>query len=144
VSGEPAATRLLRDRSGGQRVTNIAAAGDEKILSHPSAAGSAPSAWLILGGPALFLLGHGAFKYVLWRVVPWTRLAGIGILALLALAVPVLPEIALAACAGRGRRRGRHRRPPRAPRRGLGSVTTRGCAPMPLGQGCSRCPGALT
>jgi hypothetical protein len=36
---------------------------------------------------------------VVWRVIPWTRLAGIVATALLALAVPVLPEIALAACA---------------------------------------------
>jgi low temperature requirement protein LtrA len=54
---------------------------------------------MILGGPALFLAGHAAFKYVMWRVVPWTRLAGVAVLALLTLAVPVLPEIALAACA---------------------------------------------
>jgi low temperature requirement protein LtrA len=76
----------------------VAAAGDEKILTLPSSHASG-SAWLILGGPALFLAGHAAFKYVLWGIVPWTRLAGIAVLALLALAVPVLPEIALAACA---------------------------------------------
>ena len=77
----------------------VAAAGDEKILTHPSSTASAPSAWLILGGPALFVAGHAAFKYVIWRTVPWTRLAGVAVLALLALAVPVLPEIALSACA---------------------------------------------
>jgi low temperature requirement protein LtrA len=76
----------------------VAAAGDEKILTAPSSHAST-SAWLILGGPALFLAGHAAFKYVLWRIIPWTRLAGIAVLALLALAVPVLPEIALAGCA---------------------------------------------
>jgi low temperature requirement protein LtrA len=54
---------------------------------------------MILGGPALFLAGHAAFKFVVWRVVPWTRLAGIAVLALLGLAVPVLSETALAACA---------------------------------------------
>jgi low temperature requirement protein LtrA len=77
----------------------VAAAGDVKILASPSSHASAPSAWLVLGGPALFLAGHAAFKYVLWRVVSWTRLAGVAVLALLAVAVPVLPEIALAACA---------------------------------------------
>jgi low temperature requirement protein LtrA len=77
----------------------VTAAGDEKILSFPSATASAPSAWMILGGPALFLAGHAAFKAVVWRLVPWTRLAGIVVLALLALAVSALPEIALAACA---------------------------------------------
>ena len=77
----------------------VTAAGDEKILTSPSSTAPASSAWMILGGPALFLAGHAAFKFVVWRTVPWTRLAGIAVLALLALAVPVLPEIALAACA---------------------------------------------
>jgi low temperature requirement protein LtrA len=77
----------------------VAAAADEKILTAPSIHAQSASAWMILGGPALFLAGHAAFKYVLWRIVPWTRLAGIAVLALLALAVPVLPEIALAGCA---------------------------------------------
>jgi len=77
----------------------VTAAGDEKILTRPSSVATAPYAWLILGGPALFLAGHAAFKYAVWRIVPWPRLAGLAVLALLALAVPVLPEIALAACA---------------------------------------------
>ena len=77
----------------------VAAAGDEKILSQPSIHATTASAWMILGGPALFLAGHAAFKYVMWQVISWTRLAGIAVLALLALAAGVLPEIALAACA---------------------------------------------
>ncbi|HEY6790908.1 MAG TPA: low temperature requirement protein A [Trebonia sp.] len=77
----------------------VAAAGDEKILTFPSSHASAASAWLILGGPALFVAGHAAFKYVIWRHVSWNRIAGIASLALLAGTVPVLPEIALAACA---------------------------------------------
>jgi low temperature requirement protein LtrA len=77
----------------------VAAAGDEKILTLPSSHASAASAWMILGGPALFVAGHAAFKYVIWRHVSWNRIAGIAALALLAATVPVLPEIALAACA---------------------------------------------
>jgi low temperature requirement protein LtrA len=77
----------------------VAAAGDEEILSQPSIHATTASAWMILGGPALFLAGHAAFKYVVWGIFPWTRLAGIAVLALLALAAGVLPEIALAACA---------------------------------------------
>jgi low temperature requirement protein LtrA len=76
----------------------VTAAGDEKILTLPSSHATAPSAWMILGGPALFLAGHAAFKFVVWRVFPWTRVAAVAVLALLALAVPVLPEIGLAAC----------------------------------------------
>jgi low temperature requirement protein LtrA len=77
----------------------VTAAGDGKILASPAATASVASAWLILGGPALFVAGHAAFKYAIWRHVSWSRLAGIATLALLAATVPVLPEIALAACA---------------------------------------------
>jgi len=77
----------------------VAAAADDKILLSPSSTATGPSAWMILGGPALFVAGHAAFKALVWHVVPWTRLAGVAALALLALAVPVLAEIALAACA---------------------------------------------
>jgi low temperature requirement protein LtrA len=76
----------------------VTAASDEKILTLPSTTATA-AAWMILGGPALFLAGHAAFKFVVWRVIPWTRLAGVAVLALLGLAAPVLPDIALAACA---------------------------------------------
>ena len=77
----------------------VAAAGDEKILTLPSSHASAASAWMILGGPALFVGGHAAFKYAVWRHVSRNRIAGIVALALLAATVPVLPEVALAACA---------------------------------------------
>jgi low temperature requirement protein LtrA len=76
----------------------VAAAGDQKVLASPSSH-AAPSAWLILGGPALFLAGHAAFKYVIWRIISWPRLAGVAVLALLGAAAPVLPDIALAGCA---------------------------------------------
>jgi low temperature requirement protein LtrA len=54
---------------------------------------------MILGGPALFLAGHAAFKLVVWRAVSWPRLAGIAGLALLALPAGAIPALALAACA---------------------------------------------
>jgi len=77
----------------------VAAAGDQQMLDHPSSIAHGPDAWLILGGPALFMAGHAAFKYEMWRTIPVTRLAGIAVLALLWLLAPVIPEIALAACA---------------------------------------------
>jgi low temperature requirement protein LtrA len=76
----------------------VAAAGDERILAHPSSHASAASAWMILGGPALFVAGHAAFKYAVWRHVSRNRIVGIAALALLGATVLVLPEIALAAC----------------------------------------------
>jgi low temperature requirement protein LtrA len=77
----------------------VSAAADQKVLLEPDAAASTASAWMILGGPALFLAGHAAFKLVVWRFVSWPRLAGIAVLALLALAAPAIPALALAACA---------------------------------------------
>jgi low temperature requirement protein LtrA len=77
----------------------VSAAADQKVLSDPGAAASTPVTWMILGGPALFLAGHAAFKLMVWRSLSWPRLAGIAVLALLALAADVIPALALAACA---------------------------------------------
>jgi len=77
----------------------VSAAADQKVLSDPGATASTAAAWMILGGPALFLAGHAAFKLVVWRFVSWPRLAGIAGLALLALAADAIPALALAACA---------------------------------------------
>jgi low temperature requirement protein LtrA len=77
----------------------VAAAADQKVLSNPAVAATTASAWMILGGPALFLAGHAAFKLVVWRYVPWPRVAGVAVLALLGLAAKAIPELALAACA---------------------------------------------
>jgi len=77
----------------------VTAAADEKILSGPGRPATTAAAWMILGGPALFLLGHAAFKFVVWRSVSWPRVAGIAGLALLALASKAIPDLALAACA---------------------------------------------
>jgi low temperature requirement protein LtrA len=77
----------------------VAAAADQKVLSEPGATASTASAWMILGGPALFLAGHAGFKLVVWRYVSWPRVAGIVVLALLGLAATAIPELGLAACA---------------------------------------------
>jgi hypothetical protein len=53
---------------------------------------------MILGGPALFLAGHAAFKLVVWRALSWPRLAGIAALGLLGLAAGAIPALALGAC----------------------------------------------
>ena len=77
----------------------VAAAADQKVLSDPGGTASTAAVWMILGGPALFLAGHAAFKLVVWHFVSWPRLAGIAVLALLALAADAIPALALAACA---------------------------------------------
>jgi len=77
----------------------VSAAADQNVLSEPGRTASTASAWMILGGPALFLVGHAAFKLVVWRFVSWPRLAGIAVLALLALTARAIPALALATCA---------------------------------------------
>jgi low temperature requirement protein LtrA len=77
----------------------VCAAADEQVLSDPGQAASTAAAWMVLGGPALFLAGHAAFKLVVWRFVSWPRLAGIAGLGLLAPAARAIPALALAACA---------------------------------------------
>jgi low temperature requirement protein LtrA len=77
----------------------VSAAADQEVLSDPAATASTASAWMILGGPALFLAGHAAFKLVVWRYLSWPRVAGIAVLGLLGLAATAIPELGLAACA---------------------------------------------
>lgn len=63
-----------------------AAGGYELAIAHPGDQVDASTACLLLGGPALFLVGHTLFKRSLWSFVPRARLAALG--ALIAL-IPV-------------------------------------------------------
>jgi low temperature requirement protein LtrA len=77
----------------------VTAASDQQTLEHPAEVGSGPAAWMILGGAALFLAGHAAFKAVVWRRASWQRIFGVAVLALLGLAAPHVDALALSACA---------------------------------------------
>ena len=77
----------------------VVAAGDQVVLSRPGATGVASTAWLVLGGTALFIAGHAAFKIAVWRVVSWSRVVAIVVLGLLGFAAPALPALALGLCA---------------------------------------------
>jgi low temperature requirement protein LtrA len=77
----------------------VVAAGDEVVLSEPGAPAAGSTAWLALGGPALFIAGHAAFKMAVWRVVSWPRVAAVVILGLLGLAAGSLSGLGLAVCA---------------------------------------------
>ncbi len=78
----------------------VTAAADEKVLDHPSAAPATATALMVLGGSALFLVGHAAFKAVVWRAVPATRLAAICVLGLLGIAAGHVSALALGCMAG--------------------------------------------
>jgi low temperature requirement protein LtrA len=64
----------------------VTAAADDLFVQHAGGGTTLSTRWLVCGGTALFLAGHAAFKAVIWRVVPWTRLAAIVALAVLGLA----------------------------------------------------------
>jgi low temperature requirement protein LtrA len=63
----------------------VAAAADKLTIAHPDAGVTAATAAVILGGPALYLLGNALFKWALWRELPRSRP-----LAILTLSVLVL------------------------------------------------------
>ena len=77
----------------------VTAAADEVTLADPGAVGRAAVSWMILGGMGLFLAGHAAFKYVVWRTPSWPRIGAVAVLALLGLAAPHISALALGACA---------------------------------------------
>jgi low temperature requirement protein LtrA len=63
----------------------VCAAADELVLAHPAHASDAGMA-IILGGPALYLLGSALFKWVMndRRMPPFSHLLGLALLALVA------------------------------------------------------------
>jgi low temperature requirement protein LtrA len=77
----------------------VSAAADQVTLADPGAVGRGPASWMILGGPGLFLAGHAAFKAVIWRTTPWSRIVAVAVLALLGLAAPHVSALALSTCA---------------------------------------------
>lgn len=65
----------------------VAAAADEMTIEHPGAPTTLGAALAILGGPALYLAGHAAFKWTLWRRLSPSRFGGLaGLAALIPLA----------------------------------------------------------
>lgn len=77
----------------------VAAVGDELILAHPLGELDGKTTALLLGGPALFLIGNLLFKRVSADRPPLSHLVGLGLLGLLIPVSFVLPPLALAALA---------------------------------------------
>jgi low temperature requirement protein LtrA len=76
----------------------VTAAADELVVSHPDAAASARTSWMILGGTALFIAGHAAFKALIWRHLSWPRIAALPVLGLLGLLAPHVSGLVLSIC----------------------------------------------
>jgi low temperature requirement protein LtrA len=77
----------------------LTAAADDVVLTAPGSVGVPSTAWLVLGGPALYVAGHLLFKLDVWRRVSWPRVAALAVLALLGLLAPHVSALALSACA---------------------------------------------
>jgi low temperature requirement protein LtrA len=76
----------------------VTAAADEKVLEHPAARGETGTAWLVLGGTALFLGGHAIFKAVVWRLVSWPRVIAVAVVLVLGVLVPHTAVLTLLIC----------------------------------------------
>lgn len=77
----------------------VTAVGDEVALLHPLERPELAHVVVLLGGPALFLIGAQAFKYAVFRLWSPARLSGIALLGALAVAAPMFSVLALAVCA---------------------------------------------
>ncbi|MEU1647085.1 low temperature requirement protein A [Micromonospora zamorensis] len=76
----------------------VTSAGDEQLLREPGAPATPAAALFTLGGPALFLAGHAAYKAVLWRTLPTSRIAAVLLLlALVPLCVGLGATVAVCA-----------------------------------------------
>jgi low temperature requirement protein LtrA len=77
----------------------VGAVGDEIILKHPAGHTDLASAAILLGGPALFLLGNLFFKWATAGWPPFSHLMGLAVLAALSPLTIVLPPLAIGAAA---------------------------------------------
>ena len=75
----------------------VAAVADELTLKHPGGHTDIQTAAVILGGPALYLLGNSLFKWLTAPYAPLSHTVGLALLALLIVAVPYVPPLALSA-----------------------------------------------
>lgn len=73
----------------------VTAVGDELVINHPAGHSGLPTVLTVLGGPALFLIGHALFKRVVFGRQPRSRLVAVAALALLAPVGLVAPPLLL-------------------------------------------------
>jgi low temperature requirement protein LtrA len=75
----------------------VAAVGDELVLHHPGGHTDVKTAAVIIGGPALYLLGNMLFKRLSAPHFPLSHIVGLGMLALSIPVGLVAPPLALSA-----------------------------------------------
>lgn len=75
----------------------VAAVADELALAHPDGHLDRPVTAVLVGGPALYLLGLALFKRTIAGRLPLSHLVGLGLLGLLLPLAPVLSPLLLSA-----------------------------------------------
>ena len=75
----------------------LSAVGDELVIAHPTSELSTAELVAVVGGPALYLVGHAAFRWRMAGSVSWRRLAGAVACAAVGVAGLGIPAIAVAA-----------------------------------------------
>ena len=73
----------------------VVAVGDELVLAHPTGHADVKTAAVLLGGPALYLIGNLLFKRTSAKHFPLSHLVGLGLLALLVPAAAVASPLLL-------------------------------------------------
>ncbi len=76
----------------------VTAAADELVLTGPDAVGVPATSWLILGGAGLYIGGHCAFKFIVWRSVSRQRALALVVIALLGLLAANVSALVLSSC----------------------------------------------
>jgi low temperature requirement protein LtrA len=77
----------------------VVAVAIDLTIAHPAGPTSRAAAAVVLGGPAIYLAGNALFNYALTGRMPWSRLTGIGVLALLVPLALVAEPLVLSAAA---------------------------------------------
>lgn len=77
----------------------VMAVGDELVIAHPGGHVTLSTALTVLGGPALFLVGHAMFKRVVFGYVPINRVVAVLALAVLGLVALFAPPIVVLSAA---------------------------------------------
>jgi len=73
----------------------VAAVGDDLALHHPNGHNDTGTTAVLIGGPALYLIGNLLFKRLSAPNLPLSHLVGLGLLAMLIPAVPVTTPLLL-------------------------------------------------
>jgi low temperature requirement protein LtrA len=73
----------------------VCAVADELVLAHPGGHTDLKTALVVIGGPALYLVGNLVFKHSIWGRMPLSHMVGLGLLALHLPAAAVAPPLAL-------------------------------------------------